>query len=123
MNTKVRFRMRLYRDDAIVIGPGKVALLEAIREAGSISGAARMLGMSYRRAWMLLDEMNGALVSPAVITATGGSRGGGATLTPVGERIIRHYQAIESRAEQAAAEDIAALKALLAADQNRSTSG
>ena len=123
MNTQVRFRMRLYRDDTIVIGPGKVALLEAIRETGSISAAARALGMSYRRAWLLLDEMNRALATPAVLTATGGSRGGGASLTPVGESIIHHYQQVQSKAEQAAADDITALKALIAADQNRSASG
>ena len=123
MNTQVRFRMRLYRDDTIVIGPGKVALLEAIRETGSISAAARAMGMSYRRAWLLLDEMNRALAAPAVLTATGGSRGGGASLTPVGESIIHHYQQVQSKAEQAAADDITALKALIAADQNRSASG
>ncbi|MFA7669849.1 MAG: winged helix-turn-helix domain-containing protein [Burkholderiaceae bacterium] len=123
MNTQVRFRMRLYRDDTIVIGPGKVALLEAIRETGSISAAARAMGMSYRRAWLLLDEMNRALATPAVLTATGGSRGGGASLTPVGESIIHHYQQVQSKAEQAAADDITALKALIAADQNRSASG
>lgn len=114
MSAKVRFRTRVYRDDIIAIGPGKVALLEAIAEAGSISGAARQLGMSYRRAWMLTETMNAALASPAVATATGGARGGGASVTSVGEAIIQHYHAIEAKAQQAAADDIAALVKLVA---------
>ena len=58
MSSKVQFRLRVYNDSTIAIGPGKVQLLEAIAEAGSISAAARSLGMSYRRAWVLVDEMN-----------------------------------------------------------------
>ncbi|VTU16663.1 winged helix-turn-helix domain-containing protein [Variovorax sp. PBL-E5] len=114
MKSKVQFRLRIYRDESIAIGPGKIALLEAIAETGSISGAGRQLGMSYRRAWMLIDEMNRALASPAVNTATGGSHGGGTALTPVGEQLIKHYRAIESAARVAAAADISALTRLLA---------
>jgi molybdate transport system regulatory protein len=88
MKSKAQFRLRIYRDETIAIGPGKIAVLEAVAETGSISAAARLLGMSYRRAWMLIDEMNQALVSPAVNTAAGGSRGGGSALTPVGEDIV-----------------------------------
>lgn len=113
MSTKVRFRTRIYRDEVIAIGPGKVALLEAIATEGSISAAARKLGMSYRRAWLLLDAMNTVLKSPAVATATGGSRGGGASITPTGEAIIKHYRSLEAKAEEAAADDIAALMHLL----------
>ena len=114
MKSKVQFRLRIYRDDSIAIGPGKIALLEAIAETGSISAAGRQLGMSYRRAWLLIDEMNKALSSPAVNTAAGGSHGGGTALTPVGEQIVRHYRAIESTARMSAASDIAALTRLLA---------
>lgn len=114
MTSKVQFRLRVYRDDSIAIGPGKVALLEAVAETGSISAAARHLGMSYRRAWMLIDEMNRAMSSPAVHTAAGGSHGGGTALTVVGEQIVKHYRAIESSARLAAAADIAALTRLLA---------
>lgn len=114
MKSKVQFRLRIYRDDAIAIGPGKIALLEAVAETGSISGAARLLGMSYRRAWLLIDEMNRSLQSPAVGTATGGAHGGGASLTPVGEQIVQHYRAIETQARTGAARDIAALTRLLA---------
>ena len=114
MKSKVQFRLRVYRDDTIAIGPGKIAVLEAVAETGSISAAARLLGMSYRRAWMLVDEMNKALTSPAVNTAAGGSRGGGTALTPVGEEIVKHYRAIENAAKLATAADIRALTRLLA---------
>ena len=114
MKSKVQFRFRIYRDESIAIGPGKVALLEAIAETGSISAAARQLGMSYRRAWVLIDEVNRSLSSPAVNTSTGGAHGGGAVLTSVGERLVRHYRAVESTARVAAAADITALTRLLA---------
>lgn len=113
MTSKVQFRLRVYNDSTIAIGPGKVQLLEAIAEAGSISAAARALGMSYRRAWMLVDEMNRSLHSPAVNTAAGGAHGGGASLTATGESIVRHYRSIETTARMAAAADIAALTRLL----------
>src|SRR5262249_59467842 len=71
------------------IGPGKIALLEAIRSTGSISAGARLLGMSYRRAWLLVEEINHALREPAVTAETGGPRGGGAPPTPGGERVVR----------------------------------
>ncbi len=112
MTLKVQFRLRIYRDDSIAIGPGKVALLEAISETGSISGAARQLKMSYRRAWLLIDETNRALRSPVISTSAGGTRGGGAVLTEMGEKVIAHYRAIEATATAAAADDIAALRAL-----------
>lgn len=113
MNSQVKFRLRFYSNDTIAIGPGKVELLEAIAAAGSISGAARQLGMSYRRAWLLLEELNASVRSPAVSTMTGGTRGGGASLTEVGQAIIAHYRAIEMISKQAAEQDIAALLLLL----------
>jgi molybdate transport system regulatory protein len=78
------------------IGPGKIALLEAISDAGSISGAARKMKMSYRKAWLLVEDMNLMLGQPVVETATGGGGGGGATLTAIGEQVIAIYHAIES---------------------------
>lgn len=114
MKSKVQFRLRVYRDDTIAIGPGKVALLEAVAETGSISAAARQLGMSYRRAWLLIDETNRALASPAVNTAAGGVHGGGTALTEVGIALVTHYRAAENTARLATAADIAALKRLLA---------
>jgi len=109
----VRFRMRVIQDGTIALGPGKVQLLEAVREHGSISAAARSLGMSYRRAWLLMDELNRALESPATVSEHGGQSGGGSTLTPVGEEIIRLYRGIEARAAAACAPEIDALKKLV----------
>jgi molybdate transport system regulatory protein len=77
------------------IGPGKIALLEAIHVKGSISAAADYLGMSYRRAWLLVEQINKAMREPAVTAASGGYRGGGTKLTAVGERVIELYRAIE----------------------------
>lgn len=113
--TKTQFRLRIYRDASIAIGPGKVDLLEAIAQTGSISAAARQLGMSYRRAWVLVDEMNRALVGPAVTTAAGGVQGGGTALSPLGAKLVQHYRAVEAAALNAAAADIAALQALIGA--------
>jgi molybdate transport system regulatory protein len=114
MTFDVRFRLRIYRDESIAIGPGRVALVEAIAETGSISAAARQLGMSYRRAWLLVDELNRALKKPAVVGAAGGKHGGGATLTAAGEELVKRYRAVESTARLAAAADLAALNRLLA---------
>ena len=82
---EVRFRMRIRKGDTVALGPGKVELLEAVREHGSISAAARSLDMSYRRAWLLIDELNQSLKSPATVSEQGGQSGGGCVLTPVGE--------------------------------------
>jgi molybdate transport system regulatory protein len=114
MKSKVQFRLRIYRDENIAIGPGKVALLEAVAETGSISAAAKQLGMSYRRGWVLIDEMNKAFSAPVVSTAAGGAHGGGTALTAVGEELIKRYRAIENTSRVAAAADIAALNRLLA---------
>nr|WP_244874033.1 LysR family transcriptional regulator [Cupriavidus numazuensis] len=110
---KVRFRMRVTMGDVIAIGPGKVALLEAIRDQGSISAAARSINMSYRRAWVLLQEVNGAMRRPAVLSEHGGESRGGSTLTPEGEAVIRLYRAMEAQAQAACSGEIAALLKLL----------
>jgi molybdate transport system regulatory protein len=109
----VRFRMRIMQEDTIALGPGKVSLLEAVREHGSISAAARSLNMSYRRAWLLMDELNRALTSPATVSGHGGASGGGSVLTPVGEEIVRLYRDIERRAAAACAPEIDALTKLV----------
>jgi molybdate transport system regulatory protein len=106
---EVRFRMRIRQGETVALGPGKVALLEAVREHGSISAAARSLDMSYRRAWLLMDELNRSLKAPAVVSGTGGQSGGGSALTPVGEEIVRLYREIETQAYAACAAQIAAL--------------
>lgn len=93
-----RLSIRLDLTSGSRIGPGKVALLEAIRSTGSISGAARQIGMSYRRAWLLVEEINASLRSPAVEAVSGGKQGGGASITKVGERIISIYRSIQDHA-------------------------
>lgn len=109
-----RFRMRIQAGDAIAIGPGKVALLEAIAQTGSITAAAKRLEMSYRRAWLLLDELNRCLRKPAVESAQGGARGGGSALTETGHRVIALYRRIDETASKACQADIAQLIGLLA---------
>lgn len=110
----VKFRMRITAGDVIAVGPGKVALLEAIGEAGSLTSAAKNLDMSYRRAWMLLDELNRSLRRPAVDSAKGGQHGGGSELTDTGRQLIELYRRVESTAALAAQDDIKRLTALLA---------
>ena len=108
--TRLSIRIDLPSGDRI--GPGKIALLEAIQETGSISGAARRLDMSYRRAWLLVVQINEALREPAVAAAIGGRRGGGASLTTVGKRVVALYRAIEGatlRSAQAECRAIARL--------------
>jgi len=84
------------------IGPGKIALLEAIRKTGSITAAAQSMQMSYRRAWLLVDDLNKLLREPAVTTATGGVMGGGTTITPIGEKTIALHHSIEAHTRTAA---------------------
>lgn len=114
MKTVVEFRLRIRKGPHVAIGPGKIALLEAIARTGSITAAAKSLEMSYRRAWLLVDEMNGCLRFPVVETETGGRKGGGSTLTPTGAAVIAQYRAIEERAETAVADELARLLRQLA---------
>jgi molybdate transport system regulatory protein len=114
--THLSIRIDLASGDRI--GPGKIALLEAIRSTGSISAAARSIGMSYRRAWLLVEEINKTLREPAVKAETGGFRGGGAVVTPVGERIVGLYRAIESQARTAAGCEFRAIGKLIRSDKS-----
>jgi molybdate transport system regulatory protein len=91
------------------VGPGKVRLLELVAEHGSISAAGRASGMSYRRAWRLLDELNRSFPQPVIDAAKGGRSGGGAALTPFGARLVAAYRAIEREAARAAAPHLDAL--------------
>ncbi len=111
---KLRLRLRVTRGDEIAIGPGKIELLEAIRDQGSITTAAKHIGMSYRRAWLLLDETNRLLRKPVTTSAQGGAQGGGSVLTPEGEALIDTYRALERRAEAACAVQIDALLRMVA---------
>ena len=86
-------RVRILAGSAIAIGPGKADLLDAIGDTGSISAAARRMGMSYRRAWLLVRTMNECFVRPLVTAEKGGSGGGGARLTPAGKAVLARYRA------------------------------
>jgi molybdate transport system regulatory protein len=105
-----RVRISIVFDSGARIGPGKAALLQSIRETGSISAAARDMGMSYKRAWVLLDSINQAFTEPVVKAASGGAGGGGAFLTSFGAEVLERYRRIQERAEKIAADDLAALK-------------
>jgi molybdate transport system regulatory protein len=111
--TDNRLSIRIDLTNGERIGPGKIALLEAIKSAGSISAAARQLGMSYRRAWLLVEEINESLRAPAVAAATGGKQGGGAAVTPVGEEVIALYRTIERTAHSSAAKEFRAVDKLI----------
>jgi molybdate transport system regulatory protein len=93
------------------IGPGKIELLEQIAAFGSISAGARQMNMSYKHAWDLVEEMNKLFGKPVVSAQTGGKRGGGAQLTPVGLAIVSRFRAIERAATSAAQQHLAALQA------------
>ncbi|MFT3810587.1 MAG: LysR family transcriptional regulator [Micropepsaceae bacterium] len=91
------------------IGPGKARLLEAIRDTGSISAAARAMDMSYRRAWLLVDDLRAVFGEPLVETAAGGAKGGGASLTPRGARVLTAFRTMERAAAKAAARAVTAM--------------
>jgi len=111
---ETRPRLRLLVGAAVALGPGKARLLDAIDEAGSISGAARAMGMSYRRAWTLVEAMNRDFRDPLVETNAGGAGGGGAGVTAAGHEALRRYRAMEEKAAQAVAGEIDAFAGLLA---------
>jgi molybdate transport system regulatory protein len=106
-----RLKITIVFDSGARLGPGKARLLESIRDTGSISAAARDMGMSYKRAWLLLDSMNQAFAEPVVRAAPGGARGGGASLTPFGAEVLSRYDRIYRQAATKAAGDVAALDA------------
>ena len=109
----LRPKIRILIGAVVAIGPGKADLLEAIGRTGSISAAGREMGMSYRRAWLLVDALNAAFAEPLVETATGGSRGGGARITPFGRQVMERYRRMESLAAKSIERDLSALAQLL----------
>jgi molybdate transport system regulatory protein len=90
----ITLRLRLVLGDRLVFGPGKAELLARIRDTGSIAAAGRAMGMSYKRAWSLVDEMNAAFTAPLVARVRGGPGGGGAALTPEGAEVLAAYEAM-----------------------------
>ena len=98
--------LRVLGKGAPAMGPGKAELIERIGRTGSISAAARAMGMSYRRAWQLVESLNETYREPVVTTAIGGTRGGGAKVTAFGERLVRQFRAMEEKASKAIAADV-----------------
>lgn len=105
-----RLKISLILESGARIGPGKAALLESVRDTGSISAAARAMGMDYKRAWTLIDSLNRAFDRPVVERATGGSGGGGATLTAFGAEVLAKYRRLEEAAAKLGASDLKALE-------------
>jgi molybdate transport system regulatory protein len=104
----IRFRIDFAENNNL--GPGKIALLEAVQATGSISDAARFLKMSYRRAWLLISSLNAAFDEPVTVAVTGGKGGGGAQVTAFGAELIRAYRALETEITQLAARRLAPIQ-------------
>jgi len=114
METKLRIRIAFPNGH---IGPGKISLLELINEIGSISGAAKEMGMTYRRAWHLLETLQSVLNEDVITTSVGGKKGGGAKLTPVGLELISLYREAEKGAVRGAAPLLKKMDGLLDLDK------
>jgi molybdate transport system regulatory protein len=99
-------KLRVMFGPEIAMGPGKADLLRAIAETGSISASARRMGMSYRRAWVLVDTMNRCFREPVVDSATGGAGGGGARVTRFGHTVLARYDSMRTRVERALDSDL-----------------
>lgn len=106
-------RPRLYLGGELSLGPGKVDLLRMVGECGSISAAARELGVPYKRAWLLIDSLNRGFPGPVLDTAIGGKAGGGARLTPLGEALVAAYAALEAKLNASAKTELAAIMRLV----------
>ena len=98
--------LRVLGKSGAAMGPGKAELVERILRTGSISAAAREMGMSYRRAWQLVESLNATFREPVVTTAIGGTRGGGARVTPFGNKLVSRFRAMENKASAAIAADL-----------------
>ncbi len=96
MEKKPNIRFRIDFSESSNIGPGKIGLLQEIKNSGSVSQAARSLGLSYRRAWLLLDSLNKSFDKPVTVNSVGGRGGGGAQVTPFGVALIERYRELES---------------------------
>lgn len=113
-STSPQLVVRIKLGGDAVFGPGKAELLESIERLGSLSAAARSMQMSYRQAWMLADTMNQAFQGPLVETSQGGTRGGGATLTPLGRQILVCYRTLQRKAAESTRDDLEAILSLRA---------
>ena len=118
-----RVLLRLYLSSDRPLGPGKVRILESIRDGGSISEAARGMKMSYRSAWLLVDSMNSLFRTPVVSTTLGGRGGGSARLTDFGADVVRRYRSMERATRRTIAKDLAALERSLRSSRRRTGKG
>jgi len=109
-------RLRIAMGKGLILGPGKVDLLEAIERKGSISAAAREMSMSYRRAWLLVDALNQMFARPLVVAAPGGVRGGGAQITEFGKSVAAAYRRIEQKTRVAIREELGRFDAKVGRD-------
>ena len=110
----LRLTLRLDVGGRATLGPGKVRLLELIGETGSISAAGRAMGMSYRRAWALVENLNATFAGPVVAARPGGAGGGGADLLPLGTEIVQLYRALEQHAAVRGGAELERLRTVLA---------
>lgn len=108
-----KFRIRIVFGPEEMIGPGKAELLEHIERTGSIAAARREMGMSYKRAWQLVETMNAMFRDPVVESTRGGAKGGGAVLTEAGREVLAAYRALEEEAQRAGAGPAARLRSML----------
>jgi molybdate transport system regulatory protein len=114
MTDDTRLRLRILFGSNAMLGPGKAELLDHIAQTGSITAAGQRMGMSYKRAWGLVETLNATFREPVVVTARGGAKGGGAQLTETGQAVLRHYRRIEDRLRTGSEDDLATLRGLLA---------
>ena len=112
----LKIKVRIDFDNAHAVGPGKIALLERMRDTGSLSQAARELDMSYRRAWQLLDSLNTSFNQPVIVTSVGGKGGGGSEITDLGRELINTYRALEEEMTERAQQCFKPLRSQVAAD-------
>jgi molybdate transport system regulatory protein len=108
-----RLSIRIVFGDEAMLGPGKAELLEQIRKTGSIAAAGRTMSMSYKRAWMLVEELNRVFREPLVDSTRGGAKGGGARLTEAGETVLANYRKLEEIMAEAGAARIGLLQSML----------
>ncbi len=110
---RLGLHLRVVLGDQTAIGPGKAELLDGIAATGSIAAAGRRMGMSYKRAWGLVEAMNAMFAAPLVEAAKGGAGGGGAALTATGAAVLAAYRRLEAAAEASGGEALAELLAAL----------
>jgi len=109
----LKLRIRIQRDGTLILGPGRADLLEFIQSTGSIAAAGRQMGMSYKRAWALVEALNSSFAQPLVEAAKGGPGGGGAKLTMLGREVLAAYQTLENNCGNAAAMQLERLQSAL----------